>query len=45
MGLTRAYAGAPARASAAHGNEMLDRLAAMVAGEILAAMGRAGDAT
>jgi creatinine amidohydrolase len=39
MGLSRAYAGAPARATAAHGNEMLERLAAMVAGEILAAMG------
>jgi len=42
MGLERAYAGDPARSSAAHGEEMLDRLAAMVAGEILAAMGRAG---
>jgi creatinine amidohydrolase len=31
MGLTRAYAGAPARASAAHGEEMLARLAEMVA--------------
>jgi len=41
MGLTRAYAGAPARASAAHGEEMLARLAEMVAGEILEAMRRA----
>jgi len=31
MGLTRAYAGAPARASAAHGEEMLARLAEMIA--------------
>jgi creatinine amidohydrolase len=38
MGLDRAYAGAPARASAAHGDEMLARLADMVAGEILEAM-------
>jgi len=45
MGLDRAYAGSPSRANVAHGNEMLDRLAAMVAGEILAAMGLAGDAT
>lgn len=30
MGLADAYAGAPARASAAHGEEMLDRLAAMI---------------
>ncbi|HEX6790823.1 MAG TPA: creatininase family protein [Candidatus Krumholzibacteria bacterium] len=40
MGLERAYAGAPARASAAHGREMIDRLGEMVAGEILEAMGR-----
>ena len=40
MGLDRAYAGAPARASAVHGEEMLARLAEMVAGEILDAMGR-----
>lgn len=45
MGLTRAYAGAPARASAAHGEEMLARLSEMVAGEILSAMGLASDAT
>jgi creatinine amidohydrolase len=44
MGLTRAYAGAPARASAAHGEDMLDRLAEMVAVEILTAMGRSGTA-
>ena len=41
MGLDRAYAGAPSRATAAHGVEMLARLADMVAGEILEAMGRA----
>jgi creatinine amidohydrolase len=40
MGLARAYAGAPARARAAHGEEMLARLAEMVAVEILEAMGR-----
>jgi creatinine amidohydrolase len=45
MGLTRAYAGAPARASAAHGEEMLARLSEMVAGEILAAMGISGTTT
>jgi len=39
MGLTRAYAGSPSRASAEHGEEMLARLSEMVAGEILAAMG------
>jgi creatinine amidohydrolase len=39
MGLERAYAGSPARASAVHGDEMLDRLAAMVAGEVMDAMG------
>ncbi len=44
MGLERAYAGAPARANAAHGEEMLARLADMVAGEILEAMGRSRDA-
>jgi creatinine amidohydrolase len=44
MGLTRAYAGSPARANAAHGEEMLARLSAMVAGEILEAMGIAHDA-
>jgi creatinine amidohydrolase len=40
MGLARAYAGAPARASAAHGDEMLARLAEMVAGTVLTALGR-----
>jgi len=40
MGMTRAYAGAPARARAAHGDEMLDRLAELIAGEVLDAMGR-----
>jgi creatinine amidohydrolase len=39
MGLERAYAGAPARATAAHGDEMLARLSEMVATEILEAMG------
>jgi creatinine amidohydrolase len=38
MGLERAYAGAPARASAAQGEEMLERLAEMVACEVLEAM-------
>jgi creatinine amidohydrolase len=41
MGLERAYAGAPARATAAHGEAMLERLGEMVAGEILEALGRA----
>jgi creatinine amidohydrolase len=40
MGMTRAYAGAPAAATAAEGDEALDRLAAMIAGEIAEAMGR-----
>jgi creatinine amidohydrolase len=44
MGLDRAYAGAPARASAAHGDEMLARLSEMVAVEILSAMGLSADA-
>jgi len=35
MGLDRAYAGFPARASSAHGADMIARLAEMVAGEIL----------
>lgn len=39
MGMARAYAGDPARASAAHGEEMLARLAEMVAGEVADAMG------
>jgi len=41
MGLARAYAGAPALATAAHGELMLERLSEMVAGEILSAMGMA----
>jgi len=40
MGLARAYAGAPAEASAAEGDELLDRLAVMVATEVLEALGR-----
>jgi creatinine amidohydrolase len=39
MGLDRAYAGAPARASAAHGVEMIERLGEMVATEVLEAIG------
>jgi creatinine amidohydrolase len=35
MGLDRAYAGAPAQASAAEGEEMFERLADMVVGEVL----------
>ena len=34
MGMTAAYAGAPAEATAAHGEEQLDHLAAMIAGEV-----------
>jgi creatinine amidohydrolase len=34
MGLDRAYTGAPARATAAHGSEQLDRLAEMIATEV-----------
>lgn len=34
MGLTDAYAGAPSEASVEHGDEMLDRLADMIAGEV-----------
>ncbi len=41
MGLSRSYAGAPARAKAAHGDEMLSRLAEMIAAEVAAAMGLA----
>jgi creatinine amidohydrolase len=41
MGLARAYAGAPARATAQHGEEMLARLADMIVGEVTEAMGRA----
>ena len=39
MGLSRAYAGAPAAATSAEGNELYDRLADMIIGEILAALG------
>ncbi len=38
MGLERAYAGAPAEAAAAEGHEQLERLAAMVCGEVEAAL-------
>lgn len=38
MGLARAYAGAPALASVAEGGELLDKLADMIATEILEAM-------
>lgn len=41
MGLSEAYAGAPAAASAAEGEELLDRLADMIVGEIGEALGRA----
>ena len=43
MGLARAYAGAPARASVEHGHAMLQRLAEMVSGEVLRAMGRTAE--
>jgi len=39
MGLVRAYAGAPARATAAEGEELLGRLAVMVATEVREALG------
>ncbi len=39
MGLSRAYSGAPANATESHGSEMLDKLAEMVATEVLEAMG------
>jgi creatinine amidohydrolase len=42
MGLDRAYAGAPAAATAAEGDALYDRLADMVIGEVLDALGRAG---
>jgi creatinine amidohydrolase len=38
MGLDRAYTGAPARATADEGREMLDRLAAMIAAEVIEAL-------
>jgi creatinine amidohydrolase len=43
MGLSRAYAGAPAEATAAHGNEQLDKLATMIATEIREALDHNGD--
>jgi creatinine amidohydrolase len=39
MGLDRAYAGAPAEATRAEGEEMFERLADMVVGEVEAALG------
>jgi creatinine amidohydrolase len=39
MGLARAYAGDPAAATAAEGNDLYDRLADMIIGEVLAALG------
>lgn len=39
MGLDRAYAGAPAAATAAEGEELFRKLADMVVGEVLAALG------
>ena len=39
MGLERAYAGAPASGSAAEGEEMFRRLADMIVGEVLSALG------
>jgi creatinine amidohydrolase len=41
MGLSRAYAGSPADATAAHGDDQLGRLATMIASGIIEAMGRA----
>jgi len=38
MGMDRAYTGAPARATAAEGEEMLDRLAAMIVTEVKEAL-------
>lgn len=38
MGMSRAYAGAPAAATAAEGDEQFERLADMVVGEVLGAM-------
>ncbi len=39
MGLSKSYAGAPARATAAHGEEMLAKLAEMIVGEVSEALG------
>lgn len=38
MGLDRAYAGAPAEATAAEGDQLLDRLAEMIVGEVTEAL-------
>src|SRR5688572_1474817 len=38
MGMSRAYAGAPAAASAHEGNDQLDKLAAMIVGEVTEAI-------
>jgi creatinine amidohydrolase len=38
MGMDRAYTGAPARATEAEGDDMLDRLAAMIAAEVTEAL-------
>jgi len=43
MGMRDGYAGAPMKATAAHGQEMIDLLAEMVRVEVLEGMGRAGD--
>lgn len=40
MGLVRAYAGAPAAATAAEGSELLDRLAEMIVGEVIGSLPR-----
>jgi len=39
MGMARAYAGDPAAATAAEGEDLLDRLAAMIVGEVSEALG------
>ena len=43
MGMRDGYAGAPVKASAAHGQEMVARLAEMVRVEVLEGMGLSGD--
>ena len=40
MGLDKAYSGSPSQASASEGEQMLDRLAEMVATEVLESMNR-----
>lgn len=40
MGMTEAYAGTPATASAAHGDEQLDKLGEMIAVEVVEALAR-----